>query len=161
VRGLTVATLTVAAAALFPGAAAANILPQKSIAGIELGMVRADVVDLRGDPDRERIVDHEILGKQRVMRYRETKVAFSGTRPRSEVIAVSTRSAAQRTNTGIGVGSTEFEVESSIKGIRCRPRLGVRHCFKGQFRPGQRVTDFVISKDEGTVTKVTVAIVID
>lgn len=160
-RFLSAATIGVAAISLLPSTAAAKIMPQKSIAGIELRMVRAEVIERKGKPDRERVVEHEILGRQRVMRYGKTKVAFSGVRPRSEAIAVTTRSPRQRTNTGIGVGSTEFEVESSIKGVRCRTEFGRRHCFKGRFRPGERVTDFLISKSKDVVTKVTVAIVID
>lgn len=147
--------------ALVAGTAEAKIIPQKSIAGIELGMVRAEVVDRKGEPDRERIVEHEIFGSQRIMRYGKTKVGFAGKRPRSQVVAVSTRSPRQRTNTGVGVGSTEFEVESSIKGIRCRNRFGARACIKGELRPGQRVTEFLISKADEVVTRVTVAIVVD
>jgi hypothetical protein len=160
-RRLSIAVLVVVAGGLFATTAAAKIVPGKSIAGIELRTIRAEVIERKGEPDRERIVPHEILGEQRIMRYGKTKVGFSGTRPRSEVIAVSTRSPRQRTNTGIGLGSTEFEVESTIKGIRCRTQLGERHCVKGRFRPGERVTDFLISKNTDAVAKATVAIVID
>ena len=161
-RGLMLAAAAAAAAlALVAASAHAKIIPQKSIAGIELRMTRTEVIERKGEPDRERIVHHEILGRQRVMRYGETKVGFAGTRPRAEAIGVTTRSPRQRTNTGIGVGSTEFEVESSIKGVRCRTVAGIRHCYKGRFRVGERVTDFLISKPDGIVTRVTVAIVID
>jgi hypothetical protein len=158
---LSVALVAMLACGLLATAAGANIVPQHSIAGVELRMVRAEVVERKGEPDRERIVPHEIVGEQRVMRYGKTKVAFSGKRARSEVITITTRSPHQRTNTGIGVGSTEFEVESSIKGVRCRTQFGVRHCFRGQFRPGERVTEFLISKADATVSGISVAIVID
>jgi hypothetical protein len=52
-------------------------------------------------------------------------------------------------------------VKSGVSGIRCRTEAGSRHCFKGRFRPGERVIDFSISLPGHLVTRVTVSFVID
>lgn len=155
-------TILLVFALLLPASLAeARIVPQKGIMGINLNMTRAQVVQKKGRPDSEQIVPNEILGQQRVMRYGKTRVSFSGTRRRSRVITVTTRSRRQRTRSGVGVGSTEAAVRSGVQGIRCRTEFGSRHCFKGTFEPGERVTDFSISQPEHRVTRVTVGIVID
>jgi hypothetical protein len=53
------------------------------------------------------------------------------------------------------------DVKDGVQGIHCRTESGSRHCFKGRFKPGERVTDFSISLPDHLVTRVTVAIVID
>jgi hypothetical protein len=152
--------ITMGALLLPASLAEARIVPQKGIQGINLNMTRARVIQEKGQPDSEKIVPNEILGRQRVMRYGKTRVAFSGVRNRSRVISIRTRDRRQRTRSGVGVGSTETAVENGVQGVRCRTEFGSRHCFKGQFRPGRRVTDFSLSS-AGRVTRVTVAIVID
>jgi hypothetical protein len=159
---LACALLIVAtAASVLAGAAGAKIVPQKKIAGIKLGMVRAAVVEKKGKPDSEQTVPHEILGEQRKMRYGKTKVFFAGTRANAGVIAVSTKAPRQRTNTGVGVGSTEREVKDGVNGVRCATEFGFRSCVKGRRLPGKRVTEFAISRSSGRVTSVLIGIVID
>jgi hypothetical protein len=51
-------------------------------------------------------------------------------------------------------------VKNRIEGITCQTDAGVRHCFKGSFVPGHRVTDFTLSAHH-RVKRVTVSIVID
>ena len=139
--------------------AESRIVVQRGIAGINLNMTRARVIQNKGQPDSQRIVSNEILGQVRIMRYGRTRVSFNGTRNDSRAISVDTRSRRQRTRSGVGVGSTENQVKNRIQGVQCRTESGTRHCFKGQFAAGERVTDFRIR--QGRVSRVTVAFVID
>jgi hypothetical protein len=155
------AVMVAAFALLLPASLAeARIVPQKGIQGINLNMTRAQVVQKKGQPDEEKVVPNEILGQQRIMRYGRTRAGFSGAGPGARVVGVTTRARRQRTRSGVGVGSTEAAVRAGVRGIRCRTEFGSRHCFKGRFRPGERVTDFSLS-EAGRVTRVTVAFVID
>jgi hypothetical protein len=129
--------------------------------GINLKMTGARVIQEKGPPDAERVVPNEILGRQRLLRYGKTRAGLSGPRRSDTVIAVTSRDPRQRTRSGVGVGSTEADVKSGVQGIRCRTDAGSRHCFKGSFRPGERVTDFSISLPAHLVTRVTVSFIID
>lgn len=142
-------------------AASARIDVQDGIAGIDLEDTAAEVIAQKGSPDADRIVPNEILGEQRKMRYGKTKVFYVGTDDAASVIGLVTKSRGQRTNRGVGVGSREADVVAGVRGVRCRTESGFRHCFKGRFRPGKRVTDFAISPGTGRVTRVVVAFVID
>ena len=119
------------------------------------------VIHKKGEPDGERVVHNEILGRQRVLRYHKTKVGLNGPHRSNRVIRITTKDRRQRTRSGVGVGSTEAEVKNGVQGIHCKTESGSRHCFKGRFKPGRRVTDFSISLPDHKVTRVTVAIVID
>lgn len=141
-------------------AALAELIPNRSIADIELRMTRAEVVDAAGKPDAERVRDAEIFGRQRVMRYGKTKAYFAGKRPASEVIAIITRDESERTSDGVGIGSPKSMIKASLHGVRCKHEYGINHCFKGRFRPGKRVTDFLLNNDN-RVKRITVGIVID
>ena len=153
--------LLAACALLLPAALAdARIVPQKGIMGINLNMTRSQVVHKKGKPDSEKVVNNEILGRQRIMRYGRTRVGFSGTRRGARVIGITTHDRRQRTRSGVGIGSSEAAVRAGVGGIHCRTEFGSRHCFKGRFRAGERVTDFSLSARDH-VTRVTVAIVID
>jgi hypothetical protein len=152
---------TCAVLLLVCGLAEARIVPQQGIKGINLLMTRSQVVQKKGQPDSDHVVANEILGHVRVTRYGKTKVTFNGVSNSSRVITVSTRDRRQRTKSGVGVGSTETAVKNKVQGIHCRTDAGSRHCFKGSFRPGKRVTDFSISTPGHRVTRVTVGIVID
>jgi hypothetical protein len=159
---LTLILITAACLLLLPASiAAARIVPQKGIMGIKLNMTGTRVIHKKGKPDSERVVQNEILGRQRLLRYDKTRVGLNGPKRSDKVIAVTTKDPKQRTRSGVGVGSTEAEVKNGVQGIRCRTEAGSRHCFKGKFRPGERVTDFSISLPAHLVTRVTVAFVID
>jgi hypothetical protein len=140
--------------------AVAELVPNRSISGIELRMTRAEVVAAAGEPDAERVRDAEIFGRQRVMRYGKTKAYFSGKRPSSEVVALVTRDRAERTSDGIGIGSRKRAIKRSVAGVRCKREFGINHCFKGRFRPGKRITDFFLN-DRNRAKRITVGIVID
>jgi hypothetical protein len=140
--------------------AEARIAPQRGIMGIHLGMPGTEVIQKKGQPDAETVVPNEILGQQRILRYGKTKAGLSGPKRKDTVVAVTTRDPRQRTRSGVGVGSKEKAVKNRINGITCATEAGVRHCFKGAFLPGHRVTDFTISASH-RVKRVTVSFVVD
>ncbi len=142
-------------------AASALIVPQRGIAGIGLKMTRAQTVRAKGTPDAERLVHNELIGRQRMMRYGRTRALFGGFRPGVGVVTINTRDPGQRTRSGIGVGSSEADVRAGIAAVRCRTEFGSRHCWKGRFRAGERVTDFTIGLPDRRVTAVTIGFVID
>jgi hypothetical protein len=51
------------------------------------------------------------------------------------------------------------ELRAGVAGLSCRREYGIRHCWKGRFRAGQRVTDFSI--EAGRASAVTVGVVLD
>lgn len=141
--------------------AEARIVPPRGIAGIYLDMTRPQVVARKGRPDAERVLQNEILGRQRMLRYGRTRVFFGGTRRDAGVVSVATKSRRQRTRSRVGVGSHEGAVRNRLIGITCRTEGGFRHCWKGEFTPGKRVTDFRIGLPSHRVTEVVVGYVID
>lgn len=159
-RPLLLALAVGCLAALAAVPAQARIAPQQGIAGIKLNMTRAQVVRAKGKPDAERLLPHEILGRQRMLRYGQTRAFFGGFRRNPQVLTVTTRDRDQRTRSGVGVGSTVKEVRDGVAGIKCRREFGFHSCFKGRFRPGQRVTVFEID-DERRVEMVLIGFVID
>jgi hypothetical protein len=141
-------------------AAQALILPQRGIGGIELGMIRAQIVGAKGKPDAERFARNEIIGRQRMVRYGRTSAFFGGFRREAGVVTVNTRDPSERTRSGIGVGSTVAEVKQGVRGIRCLGKSRIHTCLKGRFDPGKRVTVFDISP-QGRVNLVLIGFVID
>jgi hypothetical protein len=77
------------------------------------------------------------------------------------VVGIRTVDRRERTASGVGVGSTEAQVKAGVAGVICRNEFGLSHCAKGQFRAGQRVTDFALDGPGGKVVAVTVGFVID
>jgi hypothetical protein len=61
-------------------------------------------------------------------------------RESDQVMGVKTTSRAQRTSSGLGVGSSERTVRARLRGERCSPARGVRVCG---LERGDRVMDFV------------------
>jgi hypothetical protein len=153
--------LTCCALLLVPATGRALIVPQRGIAGIELKMTRAQVVRAKGRPDAERLVHNELIGRQRMMRYDRTRVLFGGFRRGARVVTIITRDPRQRTRSGVGVGSSEAAVRAGIPGVRCRTEFGFRHCWRGRFRAGKRVTDLTFGGRNRRVTAVSIGFVID
>jgi hypothetical protein len=151
-----VAVALVAVVALVCAAAAsAKIVPQRSIAGVRLGMTKAQVRATLGAP-RRAIHGSNEFGSFTQFRYRGLRVTFQGD---VRVTDVFTTRTTERTARGIGVGSTESQVKAKVAGVRCRTESGFRHCFVGRFLPGRRITDFRIKS--GRVSSVDVGFVID
>lgn len=157
-----VAALAVAAVAIMlPTSATAVIEPQVGIAGIEIGMTPAEVIEEKGSPDANKIVRIEIIGDVRKMRYGKTKVFFFGPSESDTVYQVHSTSRGQRTEGGAGVGASVEKVEETVSDVRCLTEAGRDFCFVGRRRPGKVVTSFIFSRKTERVSRVFVGIVID
>jgi hypothetical protein len=144
------------------GAASALIVPQRSIARIELNMTRPEVKDKKGEPDR---IIHGMndFGAYTQFIYRNSNgkliATFQGNRGAT---GVRTNRETQRTAEGVHVGSPESALHDAYPRLHCRTESSdFRHCWTGRFRPGRRVTDYRIGIASGNVKNVTVAFVID
>lgn len=144
-----------------PGTSAnGSLVPQGSIRGVKVGMTVAQVRERLGTPASDRPTRHPILGLTRTLRYGQLTVSFDGRASTSPATAVMTESRADRTAAGLGVGSSERQLRSGIKGLRCETSLGYRTCTLGVLRPGRLVTDFSLTS-AGRVKRVTLGRVID
>jgi hypothetical protein len=133
----------------------AAIVVQRGIAGLELRMTKAQVRAKLGTPTKVKAGKNE-FGRFTQFVYPRVTVLFqSGAR----VTALRTASRAERTSTGVGVGSREAEVKARVAGVKCESVSGARHCYVGKFLPGKRITDFSIRG--GKVTSVVVGFVVD
>ena len=147
---------------MWTGTAAALIVPQRSIAGVELNMTRPEVKARKGQPDRI-VHGTNDFGAFTEFTYRndagKLKVTFQGN---AGATAVFTNRPTQHTAERIHVGSTETQLRDAYPGLRCRTELSnFRHCFTGRFRPGRRVTDYRIGLSTSRVKSVLVGFVID
>ncbi len=152
---MRVALVAVVALSALTASAYAALAPQRGMAGIELGMSRAEVRAELGKP-LAAIRGRNEFGPFLEFRYPFLlRVIFQGN---EQVTAIETRGRRERTASGVGVGSGLREVRRLVRGVRCDGgRDG--HCFLGSFVPGRRVTDFFLRG--GRVTRVIVGFVID
>jgi hypothetical protein len=152
-------TRRIAATALIalalPASASARIVPQRGIAGANLDMTQAQIRAKLGEPDRVSHPKSPIFGTYTTWYYGGTSVDMFRTQDR-KVFNLSTTAKAEKTSTGVGVGSTAAAVKSGVKGSRCDQK----HCWVGRFEGGRKVTDFQLST-KGRVTRVTVGYVLD
>ncbi len=109
-----IALLTVAAALLAAAPASTEIVAFKSIAGVELGAQESDVLAGLGEPSSTR--QGEVAGA-RVLVYRPRKleVMVGG----GQVVAVETRSRAEKMSNGVGVGTSLATLKRKVRGERC------------------------------------------
>jgi hypothetical protein len=143
-------------ALIAPAAAGAKIQIDRGIAGVRLDNTRAEVRAALGAPASRRSGTNP-FGRFVAWRFRGgIRVLFQGGR---RVTSVSTTGLGDRTDRGVGVGSTERAVRRRVPGVRCENFASVRSCHTGVFEAGRRITDFLIRRDR--VTRVTVGIVID
>ena len=152
---LTVLVVALTAALGFTSAAPAKIVVQKSIAGVQLRMTRAKVIQLLGPPPRRRSGTN-IFGPWTEFLYPRVRVTFQSG---PLVTSLRTTSPRERTLRGVGPGSTEALVRARVARVRCRTESGFRHCWVGRFLPGQLVTDFHIRR--GRVSAVVIGYVLD
>jgi hypothetical protein len=144
------------------GTASALIVPQHSIARVELQMTRPEVRATKGEPDRIRHGMND-FGAFTEFTYRngygKLRVTFQGN---AGATAVFTNRPSQHTAERIHVGSTETKLHEAYQGLHCRTELSsFRHCWTGRFKPGRRVTDYRIDLATMRVKTVLVGFVID
>ncbi len=144
------------------GAASALIVPQRSIAGVQLEMTRPEVKDKKGDPDRI-IHGTNDFGAYTQFIYKNAAGKLMATfQGNMGATAVWTNREPQKTAEGIHVASPESALHDAYPHLRCRRESSdFRHCWTGRFRAGHRVTDYRIGIATGKVKSVTVAFVID
>lgn len=149
------ATATALIALSLPAAASASIVPQRGIAGANLDMTEQQVFDKLGKPDRVLHPKSPIFGSYTTWFYGATTIDMFRTGDK-KVFNLSTTSRAQKTTTGVGVGSTSAAVKQGVRRVHC----DLQHCYVGRFEGGEKVTDFALSKN-GRVTRVTIGYVLD
>jgi hypothetical protein len=135
--------------------AAATIVPQHGMAGVELGMTRKAVVAKLGKPAK---ITHGNgpQGAFTSFRYRGLELTFAFNASLSQI---QTRSRGERTSNGVGVGSTKNDVAKKVRGVRCVDESGYEHCYVGRWSGGQVITDFSLAN--GRVTRVVVGRILD
>jgi len=159
-RAATTAIAVALALIVTPAAADAAIIVQKSIAGVRLGMTRAQVEAVLGRPSAVNRPSHEIFGTYTELRYGLTRISlFAG--KDGEVFNLRTTSKKQRTSRNVGVGSSEKVLRQRVKGLTCETAFGARTCIVGRLEPGRVVTTFWISRSTRRVTAVGIGRVID
>ena len=136
------------------------IVVQSSIRGVALGMTPNEVRSQLGPPASTRVETSPIIGKIRLWRYHGLRISFDSVRAGRTVLSVSSTSKRDRTHAGVGVASSEADVERFVRGARCLTRYGYRSCIVGSLRPGHVVTDFSISGAR-KVSRVTLSRVVD
>ncbi len=121
--------LLVAAAGGLLSAAVSHAAVDRSIAGIELDHTAAEVKRTLGEPDA-RIGAPSPFGRAVKYRYSDRHLTVTTERANKRVFSVFTRSTSERTDSGVGVGSTEDELRDGLAGERCGTRRGRLHfCF--------------------------------
>ena len=164
VRAVRYLPLAVAGVAtlIWAGAASALIVPQKSIAGIELNMTRPEVKDKKGQPHRI-VHGTNDFGPYTQFIYRNANGKLTATfQGNASATAVRTNRRTQKTAEGVRVGSPESALHDAYPRLHCRTESSdFRHCWTGRMRPGRRVTDYWIGIASGNVKRITVAFVID
>jgi hypothetical protein len=127
----------------------------RAISGARLGNTKGEVRAALGKPRR---VIHRAgeFGPTTEFRYRGgLRVIFLSGR----VTLAGTTGLGDRTNRGVGVGSSERAVRRKVPGVKCESFGGTRICSRGAKQAGQRGSFFFI--EQGKVTRVDVAVLID
>jgi hypothetical protein len=127
------------------------------MAGVRLDMTQAQMRKVLGDPASVKQGVNDFGGYTQFLYPHSLTVTFQGNQ---HVTGISTKSRRERTARGGGVGATENDVVSKVTHARCDTIAGVRTCHVGSFKPGSRVTVFLMSK-RGHVSTVTVGFVVD
>jgi hypothetical protein len=157
---VTVFALLVAAAP-----ASATIVPNKGMAGVELGDCIERAIEVLGPPDRT-FGSHDFAGFKESYYYNKSALKLEFRTGPGECLVLSsirTRSGVERTKEGVGKGTTRKVLRAKLKGEKCRtfrqPKK-VRVCWLGSRTPSKPLTEFRIDS-KGRVNNVRVAIVID
>src|SRR5215208_3798929 len=139
---------------LLAPSAGAVIQLDRAVAGARLGNTKSDVRAALGKPRKVIKRDGE-FGPTTEYRYRGgIRVLFLGGR----VTLAGTTGLGDRTNRGVGVGSSEQKVKNRVPGVACDTFEGTRICSRAE-QPGERGTFFFLR--QGKVVRAEVAVLID
>lgn len=139
--------LAIVMSLVLPALAAAKVVINHSMFGITLGSSQTQVRAKLGKPDN---VVHVTGTAEWVYTRKRAVVMFSGRRP--VVTGLYTESQAERTATGLGVGSTRQQVERAIPGVSCTAHGCVALAQRGH---KTYATDFALDHS-GRVTSILV-----
>jgi hypothetical protein len=131
----------------------ASIIVQQGIAGVELHMTKSQVRSLLGEPPRIR-AGRNLAGPFTQFVYPRLIVEFQRV---PTVTALRTSSPLERTPAGVGVGSTEAQVERRLPHVACESWSGHRQCVLGKVIPDRTVTIFALKS--GRVSNIIVGVV--
>jgi outer membrane protein assembly factor BamE (lipoprotein component of BamABCDE complex) len=140
-RRLAAAAVCLISLALAAGASA-TIKPARGMSGITLGMTPAQVQGKLGRP---------VVKSGGRWYYPTVHVTFRGGR----VVELTTTKKVERLSNGIGIHSSEGQVQTAFPQARCAVWTIFRRCRLGTGAPGSRVTDFILAR--GRVFQITIA----
>lgn len=152
-----IAAAAAAAALVTATPVQAVIRPQKGMAGVRLGMSQTEMRDRLGVPVRIKQGQNDFGSYTQFIYPHSIAITFQGNR---DITGISTRGRTEKTERGVGVGSTETAVKAKVGHVRCETISGSHTCHVGRFQAGRRVTVFLISK-HGFVVSITVGFVLD
>ena len=145
--------------------ASATIVPNKGMAGVELGDCIEHAIAVLGYPDRT-FGSTDFAGFKESYYYndRALKLEFRrGGGQCLEMTSIRTRSGRERTKEGVGKGTMRTTLRAKLRGEKCRtfkhPKR-ITICWLGSMTPSKPVTEFRIDS-KGRVNNVRVGIVID
>jgi len=140
-----------AATLAFPAIGRAVLIPNHAMGDVRLGWSEQRVVRELGDPVTRLVVSDE-TGETRRLGYRGLTVLLHD----GEVALISTSVSrrANRTRTGVGVGTSERRLRARLWAVACSGSAGGRRCTVGTLRPGRSNTVFVMRR--GRVTRISV-----
>ena len=149
-RPLLASALTVVLLAAAAAPAQAEIVPQESIAGVRLQMTKAEVVAVLGQPARKRRFVGGSGADDHFATWTYKKRGFSINLLRRggyHVSSITVTGGAERTATGVGIGSTRAEVKAGVPAVHCKrydPTYAT--CFIGKSRIGDITTAFRLDR---------------
>ncbi len=145
--------------------ASATIVPNKGMAGVEIGDCQERAIEVLGAPDRT-FGSNDIFGFVSKYYYnaRGLKLEFRRGPGRCLVLSsIRTTKGQERTKEGVGKGTLRKTLRAKLRGEKCRtytrPKR-IRVCWLGSRTPSRPITEFRIDS-KGRVNNVRVATVID
>src|ERR671937_559371 len=127
------------------------------MAGVRVGPSLSPNSAVLGTPGRTQQGVNDLGAYTGVIYPHSITLTLQGNR---HVTGISTRGRTEKTERGIGVGSTETAVRQKVGHVHCETISGTHTCHVGSFLVGHRVTVFLISK-HGFVVSITVGFVLD